>query len=366
MFWLATAYVVASFLLFSVVTNLLTEASDVANLVGVVLAACWGFLTLCLVRPVSDLTKAVFTKIVPIALVSIVSLTSGACTRIEPGNVGIKVNLTGDDKGVSSTSLVSGRVFYNPWTTDVLEYPTFVQTAQWTKDATENNSGGNEEITFNSKEGQAVSADISLSYSVLRNKVPEFYTKYRSDDLKSFTHGIMRNLARDSFNEIAGHMPVEDIIGPKKEELLEAVKARVNAKMAIVGVVIDQFGFLGALRPPAPVIAAINAKIAATQAAQKAENELRTAEAEARKVVAKAEGDAKAQIARAEGAAKAKVASAEGEAKANALLQQSITPTLLEWRRLSIQEQAVNRWNGQRPQVEGSGSGLLLQVNADK
>ena len=45
-----------------------------------------------------------------------------SCERIDAGCEGIKVNLYGDDKGVGDVALVSGRVWYNPFTTEVEEF----------------------------------------------------------------------------------------------------------------------------------------------------------------------------------------------------------------------------------------------------
>lgn len=276
-----------------------------------------------------------------------------ACTRIEPGHVGIEIHLAGDQRGVSDIPTQTGWIFYAPWSTDVMEYPTFVQTAVWTKNP-EEGSPTNEEVSFNTKDGLVMTGDVSLSYRLDQAKVPQFYVKFRSDDLTTFTHGFLRNVARDAFNEVAGQYAVEDIYGAKKEEFLKEVRKRLVAGVEDVGVNIEQFGFIGAPRPPESVIKAIDAKSAATQLAMQAENELRRTEAEAKKIIAKAEGDAQA-----------KVKTAEGEARANAILAKSISPALLEWRRLDLQHAAVAKWDGRRPTVEGAGSGLLLQVSTD-
>ena len=53
--------------------------------------------------------------------------TSFGYERVDAGYGGIKVNLYGDDKGVDDFTLVTGAVWYNPITTAVYEYPTFVQ-----------------------------------------------------------------------------------------------------------------------------------------------------------------------------------------------------------------------------------------------
>jgi regulator of protease activity HflC (stomatin/prohibitin superfamily) len=118
--------------------------------------------------------------------------------------------------------------------------------------------------------------------------------------------------------------------------------------------VIEQFGLIGAPRPPEAVIESINAKVQAQQIALQKQNEIMQAEAEAKKAVAVAQGQANA-----------KVAVAEGEAKANQLLSGSITPVLIEWQKLRIQQQAADKWNGVRPSVEagGSNTGLLFNVS---
>lgn len=60
-------------------------------------------------------------------ILSALCLTS-CSERIDAGSEGILVNLYGSDKGVDDVSLVTGRVWYNPFTEEVYEYPTFVQT----------------------------------------------------------------------------------------------------------------------------------------------------------------------------------------------------------------------------------------------
>jgi len=208
-----------------------------------------------------------------------------------------------------------------------------------------------ESITFNTAEGLTVSGDISLSYQLQFEKVPAFYVKFRTDEISTFTHGFLRNIARDAFNEVGATYKVEDVYGSKKEELLKIVRDRINAQVNQYGVTVQQFGFIGALRIPSGVTDALNNKIKATQDAIRVENELRQSEAEAKKVVAAAQGQANAQIER-----------ARGEAEANNLLSKSITAELIEWRTLQIQQNAIDKWNGQRPMVEGNSAGLLMQL----
>ena len=112
-----------------------------------------------------------------------------SATRIEAGYTGIEVNLAGSQRGASQIPIRTGWVIYSPLTTQVIEFPTFVQTVKWTRDTAEGHPL-NEEMGFNSKEGMEIFADVSLSYAIDPTKVPEFYVKYRVNNLDYFTHGI--------------------------------------------------------------------------------------------------------------------------------------------------------------------------------
>jgi regulator of protease activity HflC (stomatin/prohibitin superfamily) len=266
-----------------------------------------------------------------------------ACTIISPGYAGVKVNQWGDDKGVASAPLVTGRVVYNPISTSVFEFPTFMQTTQWEKE---------EALTFNSKDGTRITAAFSLGYQLKAEKVPEFYVKFRTDDLERFTDGYLHNVARDAVNEAAVQYTTEQIYGEKKEELLAKVRERINAHVGPFGIEVQQFGIVGALDLPPPIVAAMNAKIEAIQNAIMIENQLRSSEAEAKKTVAVAEG-----------AAKARIATAEGEAAANRALTASLSSTLWEWKRLEIQAQATQKWDGGLPHmITGSGTVPFIQL----
>jgi regulator of protease activity HflC (stomatin/prohibitin superfamily) len=272
-------------------------------------------------------------------------------TRIEPGHVGVQINLAGAQRGASEIPVRTGWVVYSPLSTQIIEFPTFVQTVKWTKDTNEGHPM-NEEMGFNSKEGMEIFVDVSLSYAIEPTKVPDFYVKYRVSDMDVFTHGILRDVVRNSLNEVASTYVVEDIYGEKKAEFLGKVEAMIEKKMAPVGVGVQQFGFIGAPRVPAVIATAITAKAQAIQQAERARNELATTQAEAAKKIAEAEGDAKSLVTR-----------AQGEADANRIRQSSLTPQLLELRKIENNRALIDKWNGQLPTVEsGQGGSMMLQL----
>jgi hypothetical protein len=54
---------------------------------------------------------------------------------------------------------------------------------------------------------------------------------------------------------------------------------------------------------------------------------------------------------------------AQGEADANRIRQNSLTPQLLELRRIQNSQMLIEKCNGQLPQVEsGQGIGMILQL----
>jgi regulator of protease activity HflC (stomatin/prohibitin superfamily) len=272
-------------------------------------------------------------------------------TRIEAGHVGVVINLAGQQRGASEIPVRTGWVLYSPLSTQIIEFPTYVQTVKWTKDLSEGHPI-NEEMGFNSKEGMEIFVDVSLSYAIEPTKVPDFYVKYRVGDMEVFTHGILRDVVRNSLNEVASTYAVEDIYGEKKAEFLRKVQAMIEQKMAPVGVGVQQFGFIGAPRVPAVIATAITAKAQAIQQAERARNELQTTQAEAAKKIAEAEGDAKSLVMR-----------AQGESDANRIRQNSLTPQLLELRRIENNRALIDKWNGQLPTVQsGQGSGMILQL----
>jgi len=288
--------------------------------------------------------------------VFIVLFFVGCATRIGPGRVGIKVDLAGSQRGVEDLPIRTGWVFYNFLSSTIVEYPTSVQTAKWTKDPNEG-SVNNEEMSFNTKDGLTVYGDLSVSYHLDASKVPAFYVKFRNDDITQFTHGFLRNVARDAINRTGSQYTVQEIMGEKKSELEQNSRLDLQKEVADIGVVIDQFGFIGSPRPPQSVIDAINAKVQAQQIAVQKQNELVQSQADAAKLVAAAEGQAKAQV-----------AVANGEAESNRVRAASISQNIIEWQKLAVTDRWIVKWNGQVPQVQtgANGPGMLLDIKPER
>lgn len=321
--------VLAWTMLFNLSLRWIGEPNTMQATAGLLLSVCCACVAFIAARRAIGQSLGAWSKFLPLLVVAV---WASACTRVDPGHVGIQVNYYGTDRGVESYPRVTGMVWYNPISTKVFEYPTYVQTAKWTRSITEG-APTNEEITFTNADGMSISADISLSYHLLTDRVPAFYVKFRNDDLDQFTHGFLRNLAREKFDTHGGRYKIDDIMG-NNAPFLKDVRDDLQRDLAPLGVQLDQFGLIGAPRPPQAVIDAINAKVHATQLAIQKQNELVQAQADAAKEVAKTEGYAKAITIR-----------ADAEAAANRKLADSLTPTLIELKRLE-------KWNGVLPTVQ--------------
>jgi regulator of protease activity HflC (stomatin/prohibitin superfamily) len=257
--------------------------------------------------------------------------------RIDAGHVGIKVNLIGTGKGVDNATEVTGWVFYNRFTTKIVEFPTFVQHKEYRKV-----EDSDESFVINSKDGSEFHVSPLLNYAVQREKVPYIFTKYRVE-LGAIEAGFLKTAVYDAFRVVANSYTADELISNR--ELFEnKVRKNLETHLLPEGFILAQF--TSNLVYPETFKKAIEAKNNAVQSALRAENEVKTAEAQAKIKVATAAGNAQAML-----------TSAKAEAEANRLKQQTITPMLLqlEW---------VNKWDGQLPNTMlGQGSNTFYGLN---
>ena len=179
-----------------------------------------------------------------------------------------------------------------------------------------------------------ISSDVGVSYAFLPDKIDQVYQKFHKGP-EEITNVFLRSVIRDSFNRAASTRDIQDIYGPGKAAFINEVQTDVQKQAVNFGLKVERILLINELRLPASIIAALNEKIAATQRAMQAENELRVTKAEAAKTVAQAEGSAQALL-----------VNATAQATANAKVAASLTPSLVELRR-------IEKWNGVMPQVQG-------------
>ena len=269
-----------------------------------------------------------------VAFISMIVLYS-SCERIDAGYVGVKVNLYGNNKGVDDVVAVTGMVFYNPFTTKVYEFPTYIQHKEYRKTEDADNS-----FIVNSKDGSEFSVSPIMNYSVQRDKVPAIFAKYRRP-LIDIEEGFLKTAVYDAFRLATNKYTADELISNRAVFEVE-VRKLLDNQLLKEGFIINQF--TSNLIYPETFKKSIEAKNNAVQAALRAENEVKTAEAQAKIKVATAEGNAQAML-----------TSAKAEAESNRMKQITLTPLLLqlEW---------INKWDGKLP-VYGTAPMLYKPVD---
>jgi regulator of protease activity HflC (stomatin/prohibitin superfamily) len=262
--------------------------------------------------------KMIRPILVGIAGFLLLVLLFNSCERIDAGHVGVKVNQYGDNKGVDDVVAVTGMVFFNPFTTTIYEFPTFIQHKEYK---------GENSFIVNSKDGSEFSVSPIMNYSVQREKVPTIFSKYRRP-LEDIEEGFLKTAVYDAFRLATNKYTADELISNRAVFEVE-VRKLLDNQLLKEGFVINQF--TSNLIYPETFKKSIEAKNNAVQAALRAENEVKTAEAQAKIKVATAEGNAQAML-----------TSAKAEAESNRLKQQTLTPLLLqlEW---------INKWDGKLP-----------------
>jgi len=246
--------------------------------------------------------------------------------NIDAGNVGIRINLYGTDKGVDNITLVTGRVWYNAWTTKIIEFPTFTQSVDY------------DSFVITTKDAAEFKVDPKLNYHINPDKVPQIYRQYRRP-LAEIQQGFMKNTIYDAYRIVANSFSSDSVMS-NREAFEDRVQNVLTKTLGKDGFIYDQL--TSAITPPPSLRQMIDEKNTSIQARLKAENMAKQAEAEAKVIIARAEGQAKATLIK-----------ARAEAEANQLRQKTLTPLL-------IQQEWVSKWNGVLPTTNAGGSTSLM------
>ena len=284
--------------------------------------------------------------------------------KVEAGYSGLKIALYGDGKGIENAELVNGKVWYNGYSEDVVTFPTFTNVYTFS-DSPDEGTPGDESIPFSLGGSEAkVNVNLAFAFSTAPvepqnptyTKLHRFYKNYRKTP-DQFRDSVLRNSLSTCFTQ-AANTPIYPLIlangktvnqrltvstlSDNLPTLTQEVKKCLQA--AYTDVSIDRVDIQGQPRLPEAVQKSINEKFASQQAAQTAESNQKKAEAEAGAIVAKAKGDAEAAIAK-----------ARGDAEANRLKSASVTPALIELRRLEMAHEAqlarAAKWDGKEAAV---------------
>ena len=272
-----------------------------------------------------------------VIVVMVTALLLSGCARVRPSFSGVLVNnWASDDKG-SITPQGRGLVWYNPISQDMYIFPLHIQQQTYTQDQ-------DNPISIRAgKDNTTVLIDAALMYQFEEAKVSQIFVKYRTDP-ESLANGYVYRSVRSAFMEAAADFAVMDLLGAGLTNLQAKAEGILKEKLSPDGIIVDQLLITGKPGIDPAIEDAINKTLQAIQEANREEQNVRRSAAMAQQVREKALGDADATLTR-----------AKAEAESARLLQQQLTP-------LVIQNYTISKWNGQLP-VYNVGGGTIPLIS---
>lgn len=249
-----------------------------------------------------------------------------SCTTVDSSEVGIKFKkFSVSDQGGLIAEPCSGYTWYNPFTTDVYTYPTYVQRKDY------------EVFTVTTKDAATFRMDPVIAYQLNTSKAVNVFKKYRKS-LPEIEDGYMRTVIYDAYRITANKYTSDELMA-NRAEFEAGVRKMLEESLMNEGFVVSEF--TSQITAPENLQAAIDAKNKSVQEGLKAENEVKKAEANAKIAIAKAEGDAKAL---------------KIKADAEAYYNRTVAASLNE---LLVKRDIISKWNGVLPQVSGNNTPFI-------
>lgn len=254
--------------------------------------------------------------------------------KVPAGYVAGQYSING---GVKNEVLPAGWHLVAP-TIKTSDYSVATEQLYMSKDKREG-SEDDDSFDVTCKDGK-LNADFEMSYSFDGDMIPEIMKRYRGMSGEEIINSVVRGKIKTYINEETSQFTVMDAHLEKKGELNKEIFNRLKKELHQYGIIVESAN-LSITRPDKKLADAIAKRAEKDQEQQRVIAETKIAEETAKKLKVEAEG--KAEAARIE---------AQGKADANRKLQESLTPELIEMKK-------VEKWSGNLPQVQGSSTPII-------
>jgi len=210
---------------------------------------------------------------------SLLALSVSSCTVVRQGEVGVKRKFG----KLNSTVADAGLVGFNPLTTTVLKVP--IRTV-------------NQEVRLNlpSKEGLTIESEISILYSIEKNKVPFIL----EDVGMNYERVLILNVFRSSAADVTAQYMAKDMHSGMRGKIEDQILERMHESLRDRGFIVERV-LMKSIKLPTELSRAIERKLQAEQEAQQMEFVLERERKEAERRKIEAEGTREAQKILAEG-----------------------------------------------------------------
>lgn len=277
--------------------------------------------------------------------------------RVPAGYVGVVYNMSG---GVDGEILDQGWHMVSP-TKKVTTYSIGIEQSYLTSED-KGDSKKDESFSIPTSDGKTVRVNLEFSYKFDAERVADTFVQFKGRSGETIKDTFIKPKVIAWTQEVSARYPVTDIFGDKRTEINAELDTYLKEKFAPYGIVIDTVNFTD-ISVDDETASAIQKKVTAQQELELANIEAQTAkvQAEKDKQVALIEAEKNKETAsiqaeqakiKAEGEAEAKKIAAEAEAEANRKIAESLTPELID-------KIKYEQWNGELPQVQGSGTPIV-------
>lgn len=187
---------------------------------------------------------------------------------------------------------------------------------------------GDDSIRARTKDGQEVTIDASIVYSIDTTRVILLHINWQN----RYENGLVRPAARNAIRDAVSQYSVEEIVSTKRAEMELLITEILTEKFTQNDLELVDF-LLRDIHFSTEYAAAVEQKQIAEQQAQQAQLVVEQKRQEAEQARQVAQGKADAAVIAAQGAADAQIIQAQAQAEANQLIGQSIqaNPEILQY-----------------------------------
>ena len=244
-------------------------------------------------------------KFIVCFIMAICSLMMTSCfTKSDPAADTMRVKLIGSNRGVEDVTLETGWILYNPIVEEIFKYPNFVQTIDY------------DTFSLNSKDGSKFIVDPTLILQLEEGKGPLVFKTYRKP-LDEILNKTFYKYVQDVYRIELNKYTADELISNRN-------KFETDVQSHLDSIMRNEHFYLknvtSGLKYPPSLEQAIDMKNKVVQDELRAQNEVRLAEAQAKKLIVQA----------------------EAEKQANELKTKALTPAILE-------QMWIEKWDGKLP-----------------
>ena len=268
----------------------------------------------------ADSRRITAVAVAAIAVMIVGGLSVNSCSvTVESGYMGIKTTKFGANPGVQPEELGPG-FHWEGIGEKIRTYPTLQRTYSYTREP--NADGGeNEEIAFSDVLGLPMTADVALTFKVREDKAADLFATWRQE-FDVFIDGPLRTSVRAAIARETEKLPVAcnaeqaaatvpggapaqpgvpdaadcpvQLIGPGRQIVLAQAMQALQREWGPQGLDIIRMEWVGSIRYPEAVVAAIQSRTTAEQNTRAALERVNLERANAEARIAQARGAAEA------------------------------------------------------------------------